>query len=404
MHVLIIGTGQAAVQTVHTLRQNGFEGRITLVGEERHLPYQRPPLSKKYFTGELPRERLALRPAEYYRDRNVDLRLGKRAAGLEPAARRVSLEDGSAVDYDGLVLATGSRPRRPPVSGAELAGVHCLRTVDDADAIVAELEPGARLVLVGAGYIGLEVAASAVKRGADVTVVEAGDRVMSRVVCPVVSSFYDRRHREAGVELCYGKSVSRFVGSARVEAVETSDGERYPCDLAVIGIGVEPVTELAQAAGLACDDGILVDAYGRTADPNIVAAGDCTRHPHPLGEGPVRLESVQNAIEQAKAAASNFAGPQRAHTEVPWFWSDQYDVKLQIAGLSHASDEIAVRGDPDGDSFAAFYLRDGRLAAVDAVNDPKAYMFARKAIGTGLKVTAGAVADPRTDLAALLPE
>lgn len=401
-HLVIVGAGQAAAQAIHTLRQNRFEGSITLVGEEPYAPYQRPPLSKKYLAGELPRERLSLRPLDYYRDKQAELELATRAEEIEPAQQRVRLADGRQLQYDRLILATGSRVRRIDVPGAELMGVHYLRTIDDVDAFAPLLQPGARLVLVGAGYIGLEVAAVAAARGLDVTVLEAGDRVMNRVVSPEVSSFYHRRHSEAGVKLHYGTTVSGFKGAEKVVAVETADGESYPCDLAIVGIGVEPNTELAWAAGLACDNGITVDEYGRTEDARIVAAGDCTCHPHPLFGRQIRLESVQNAIEQAKAAAANFAGEPHAYTEVPWFWSDQYELKLQIAGLSSGHEEIAVRGDfstPGG--FAIYYLREGKPIAVEAVNSPRDFMFGRKLIAAGLQVSAQELADPGTDLAKL---
>ncbi|HEX7081124.1 MAG TPA: FAD-dependent oxidoreductase [Gammaproteobacteria bacterium] len=402
-HLLIVGGGQAAVQAVHSLRQNGFDGRITVVGGERHAPYQRPPLSKKYLAGELPRERLALRPAQYYRDKGAVLELGVRAVELDADSRRVRLADGRVLGYDGLLLATGSVARRLPVPGAELRGVHYLRTIDDVDAISAELAPGRKLVLVGAGYIGLEVAAVAAARGVDVTVLEAADRVMSRVVSAEVSAFYARCHAEAGVKLRCRAAVSEFLGRERVEAVLTADGTRHPCDLAIVGVGVEPDTALARSAGLPCENGILVDEHARTADPLIAAAGDCTNHPHPLAAGRVRLESVQNAIEQAKAAASHFAGEAHAYTEVPWFWSDQFDLKLQIAGLAGGADETVVRGDPAARSFAVFHLRDGRLVAVEAVNRPREFLFAKKAVARRLEVAAGVLADPDADLAALVP-
>ena len=402
-HLLIVGAGQAATQAVHTLRQNGYAGRISIVGGEPHPPYQRPPLSKKYLAGEIARERLELRPLVWYRERDATLELGARAVELEPAARRVRLEDGRVVGYDRLILATGSRARRLRVPGAELPGIHYLRTIDDVDAIAPELVPGKRLVLVGAGYIGLEVAAVAVRRGLHVTVLEAAERVMSRVVGRETSAFYERYHRDAGVAIKCGTIVSGFTGTGRVEAVETAGGLSFACDVAIVGVGVEPDVELALTGGLPCDNGIVVDERARTADPLIVAAGDCTNHPHPLAPGRVRLESVQNAIEQAKAAASNFAGEPHAYTEVPWFWSDQYDLKLQIAGLAEGHDEAVVRGDPAEKSFAVYYLRAGELAAVEAVNAPRDFMFARKAIAARISPSAAQLADLSFDLASLLP-
>lgn len=402
-HLLIVGGGQAAVQSVHTLRQNGYAGRISIVCGERHIPYQRPPLSKKYLAGEVPRERLALRPEAWYRERDVELLIGTHAVELEPAARRVRLDDGRAVAYDGLLLATGSRARRLTVPGADLDGIHYLRTLDDVDGIAPHLVPSQRLVLVGAGYIGLEVAAVAVSRGLDVTVLEATDRVMSRVVGPDVSRFYQHVHADAGVKLRLGSVVSAFSGNGTVDAVITTTGERVECDLVIVGVGVEPNVELAESAGLPCENGIIVDERARTPDQRIAAAGDCTNHPHPLAAGRIRLESVQNAIEQAKAAAANFAGEPHVYAEVPWFWSDQYDLKLQIAGLAQGHDEQAVRGDPASRSFTVYYLLAGRLIAVEAVNAPRDFLFAKKAIGARLETSAQILADPAVDLNALLP-
>ena len=397
-HLLIVGAGQAAAQAVATLRQNGWEGRLTLVGDEPHAPYQRPPLSKKYLAGTLPRERLALRPASFYHDKGVELALGTRAAELDAGARRVRLDDGSILDYDGLLLTTGSRVRRTGLPGDDLAGVHYLRTIENVDGIAAELRPGARLVLVGGGYIGLEVAAVAARLGARVTVLEAGDRVMNRVVCPQVSSFYERRHRDEGVTLVFGAAVTRFAGGARVDSIETADGARYECDLAVVGIGVVPNVELAAAAGLVCDDGIVVDEHGRTSDERIAAAGDCTRFAHRLAAGPVRLESVQNVVEQARAAAASFTGSPRPYTEVPWFWSDQYDLKLQIAGLAGASDQLAVRGDPAAGGFAVCRFREGVLVAVEAVDRPRDFMFGKRLIAARWSGSPAVLEDPATDM------
>jgi 3-phenylpropionate/trans-cinnamate dioxygenase ferredoxin reductase component len=401
-HLLIVGGGQAAVQAIHTLRHAGFSGRISIVGAEAHPPYQRPPLSKKYLAGEIGRERLELRPGIWYQERNVALELGVRAIELDPAARRVRLEDGRTVGYDKLLLATGSRVRRLGVPGAQLPGVHYLRTLDDVDAIAGELVPMRKLVLVGGGYIGLEVAAVAVRRGLDVTVLEAADRVMSRVVGPDVARFYHAYHTDAGVKLQCGTVVSAFSGRAAVDAVETAAGERFACDLVIVGVGVEPNVELARTGGLPCENGIVVDERALTADPLIAAAGDCTNHPHPLALGRVRLESVQNAIEQAKTAAMSLVGEPHVYGEVPWFWSDQYDLKLQIAGLSQGYEEAVVRGEPESSSFAVYYLLGGRLVAVEAVNAPRDFMFARKAIAARLSASASALRDPRTDLAALL--
>jgi 3-phenylpropionate/trans-cinnamate dioxygenase ferredoxin reductase subunit len=400
-HFIIVGAGQAAAQAVQTLRQKGFGGRITIVGEERDPPYQRPPLSKKYLAGELARERLFVKPREFYAQRKIDLELGMRAQRLEPSARRVVLEDGRALEYDGLMLATGSRVRKLAVPGAELGGIHYVRTLADVDAIRDVFRAGKRLVGVGAGYIGLEVAAVAATGGLTVTVLEAAERVMARVVCPEVSQFYHRYHTSAGVQIHCDTSVSAFTGENRLEAVETSGGRRFPCDLAIIGIGVTPNVELAEAAGLECDDGIVVDEFARTANPSIVAAGDCTRHPSALAGHRIRLESVPNAIEQAKTAALSLLGEPKAYATIPWFWSDQYDLKLQIAGLSAGHDRVVMRRETGDDHFSVFYLRSGAVVAVDAVNRPKDFLLGRKLIAAGAVVPPEVIADPGMDLAAV---
>ncbi|HEX6997580.1 MAG TPA: FAD-dependent oxidoreductase [Gammaproteobacteria bacterium] len=397
-HFVIVGGGQAAAQAVQTLRQAGFAGAVTVVGEEPHAPYQRPPLSKKYLAGEIARERLLIRPPSFYADKSIRLELGRRVERLDRAARRVMLDDGRSLEYDGLLLATGSRPRRLQVPGLDLAGVHYLRTLADVDAIQASLAGGGPVVLVGAGYIGLEAAAVLVQRGFDVTVLEAADRPMVRVVSPVVSAFYDECHRRAGVKLVYGATVTGFAGDGRVRAVECADGRSFPCRTAIIGIGIEPNVELARAAGLPCADGILVDRYARTEDPAVFAAGDCTNQPDAHGERRMRLESVPNAIHQAKVAAQGLLGQPVPYSEVPWFWSDQYDLKLQIAGLAAGHDEVAVRGDPAERRFAAYYLRDGRVIAVDAVNSPRDFLLGKKLIASEAQVSAAALRDPATDL------
>ncbi|HET7609090.1 MAG TPA: FAD-dependent oxidoreductase [Gammaproteobacteria bacterium] len=397
-HLLIVGGGQAAAQAVQSLRQQNFAGAITLLCDEPYPPYQRPPLSKIYFAGELPRERLLLRPAAFYAEKGVTLELETRVEEIEPAPRRVRLRDGRTIAYDRLLLATGSRARVCPVPGADLPGVHYLRTIADVDAIIAALEPGARVLLVGAGYIGLEVAASARQRGFDVTVLEAAGRVMSRTVSAEVSAFYEACHRAAGVAIHCGAGVKAFRGSSRVTAVETSDGRSFACDIAIVGIGIQPNVELAANAGLPCDNGIVVDELARTADPHIVAAGDCTNHPHPLLERRVRLESVPNAIHQAKVAAATLLGSPTPYSEVPWFWSDQYDLKLQIAGLSTGYDEVVLRGDMGKRSFAAFYLREGQLLAVDAVNSPREFIAGKKLVANRARIAPDVLSDANVDL------
>ena len=403
-HLVIVGGGQAAVQVVQSVRQNGFDGNVTLIGEESDPPYQRPPLSKKYLAGALARERLYLKPESFYESRGVELLLGLRAVELELGRRRIRLNDDRTLSYDSLVLATGSLVRRTGLPGDELEGVHYVRKIGDIDAIAASFRPGAKLVIVGAGYIGLEVAAVAIERGLDVTVLEAFERVLARVVCAEVSGFFHSRHTEAGVRIVCSAKVAAFVGTDRVEAVETAAGNRFPCDLAIVGIGVLPNVELAQSAGLECDNGIRVDACARTDEPGVVAAGDCTNHPHPFVGRNIRLESVHNAIEQAKAAASSLTGTPREFADIPWFWSDQYDIKLQIAGLALEYDEVAIRGDMNERRFAAYYLLNGRPVAIDAVNSPRDFINGKKLLASRVRLSALEIADPAVDLSRRIQE
>ncbi len=397
-HLIIVGAGQAAAQTVQTLTQNDYPGTLTVVGDEPYAPYQRPPLSKKYLAGELARERLAIRPEAFYAQRSVEMRLGERVTRIVPAERRAMLANGESLAYDRLLLATGSRVRKLAVPGATLAGVNTLRSIDDADRIGRELEPGRRLVVIGAGYIGLEVAAIARARGLDVMVLEATDRVMARVVSPEISRFYESVHAEAGVEFRFETKVEALTGDKRVEGVVTAGGTEIPCASVVVGIGISPNVELAVDAGLECDNGIAVDTHARTSEPGIYAAGDCASHPNGIFGRRVRLESVHNAIEQSKAAAHSLLGRAEPYEQVPWFWSDQYDLKLQIAGLSAGYDAVAVRGDQRARSFAAYYLQDGRLIAVDAVNSPRDFLLAKRLIAARAELDPERVADPATSL------
>jgi len=396
-HLVIVGAGQAAAQAIQTLRQQNHLGAITLIGDEPHAPYQRPPLSKKYFAGEVPRERLHLKPRHFYADKGVALELGRRVEELDRGAHALRLDDGRTLRYDRLLLATGSRVRRLAAPGAALEGVHHVRTIADIDAINSELTAGARVVVIGGGYIGLEIAAVAIRRGFEVTVLEAAERVLGRVVCAQVSAFYTELHRAAGVKIHCGANVRALVGRARVESVEIADGRRFPCDVVIVGIGIVPNVELAAAAGLECADGIRVDAHARTADPDVLAAGDCTSHPHPLYARFVRLESVPNAVHQGRVAAQSLLGSGSPYSEIPWFWSDQYDVKLQIVGLSQGYDDVVLRGDPKKRSFAAYYLAGRRLIAVDAIDSPREFAHAKRLIGASFMIDADALRDPRTD-------
>jgi 3-phenylpropionate/trans-cinnamate dioxygenase ferredoxin reductase subunit len=400
-HLVIVGGGQAAAQAVQSLRQQNFAGPITLFADEAYPPYQRPPLSKKYLAGELTRERLLLRPAAFYAEKSVTLEQNARVEELDAGARRLRLRDGRTLGYDRLLLATGSRVRRLDVPGATLPGLHYLRTIADVDGITTSLREGARILLIGAGYIGLEVAAVARQRGYDVTMLEAAERVMSRAVSVEISAFYEGAHRAAGVVIHCGAAVKALHGTTRVTAVETTDGRTFACDIAIVGIGIVPNVELALAAGLECSNGIVVDEFARTADPHVVAAGDCTNHPLPLLGRRIRLESVPNAIHQAKIAAAALLGTPVAYSEVPWFWSDQYDLKLQIAGLSTGYDEVVLRGDPATRSFAAFYLGAGQLLAVDAINSPKEFIAAKKLVANRARLAPDVLRDAGIDLTTL---
>lgn len=400
-HHVIIGGGQAGGQAAQTLRQAAPAARITLLAAEPEPPYQRPPLSKKYLAGALPRERLLLRPQSFYAEKAIALEQGASAVEIDRAAQRVTLADGRTLPYDRLLLATGGRARALRVPGATLPGVHYLRTVADVDRIRAALDGRRRVVLIGAGYIGLEAAAVLITLGHDVTVLEAAERPLARVVCAEVARFYHDYHTQAGVRLVYGTAVTEILGGDRASEVVAADGQRYPCDLAIVGIGIEPNVELAAAAGLACDNGIVVDRCARTEDAAVFAAGDCANQPDLKGTQRVRLESVPNAVHQAKVAAQGMLGTPTPYAEVPWFWSDQYDLKLQIAGLSAGYEEVVLRGDPAAKSFAAYYLTGGRIVAVDAVNSPRDFLAAKKLIAAGVSIAPSVLADPATDLAAL---
>jgi len=389
--IVIIGAGQAGAQAIASLRAEGFTGAITMIGDEPYLPYQRPPLSKAYLQGKLERERLFLKPESFYADSRVELILGVAAARIDRTKKLVTLTDGRIVHYEKLLLATGTRVRPILVPNANLKGIYYLRSIADVDALRDAFQPGKKLAIVGGGYIGLEVAAVAVKHGLDVTVFEALDRLMQRAVSPRVSSFYEDVHRAAGVKIHLKTTVEKFEGEKTIAGI-TAGGQTWPADLALVGIGVVPNAELAREAGLDVDNGIVVDNCAQTKDPAIFAAGDCTWHP---GREDVflRLESVQNAIDQAKHAAMAMVGRSTRYAEVPWFWSDQYDLKLQIAGLGRPDDRHVLRGDPAARKFAVFHLRDGKLAAVEAINAAPEYLVGRKLIAEGRSVDAEKLAD-----------
>ncbi|MFQ5549507.1 MAG: NAD(P)/FAD-dependent oxidoreductase [Woeseia sp.] len=396
--VVIAGAGHSAGQVVATLRQKNFDGNICLIGEEAYLPYQRPPLSKKYLAGELPAERLHFKADSFYDAPNIDVHLNTAIDRIEPVNRLVRSEEGAEFTYDKLVLALGAHARQIDLPGAELPGVHYLRTIADVDNIRREIAPGRRLVIVGAGYIGLEVAAVGAQLGLDVTVVETLDRVMSRVVSAQISHFYQKEHAEHGVSIRLSTQIAGFRGDRQVQAVDLADGTRIPADLVVVGIGVVPNTELAEQAGLEVNDGIVVNEKCLTSDPDIYAVGDCTYHPNALLGRHVRLESVHNALEQAKTAAANLCGEDQRYDQVPWFWSDQYDLKLQIAGLSQDYEQTIIRGDPSSRSFSCVYLREGRLIAVDAINRPKDFMQSKGLIASQAIIDPDVLSDSKREL------
>ncbi len=376
--IVIVGAGQAAAKAIETLRGAGHDRPIVLLGEESHPPYQRPPLSKKYLAGETEAATLRLKAEDFYAASNVDLKLGARVEAIDPVAHRVLLADGG-IRYSRLLIATGARPRRLPLTGAGLQGVVTLRSIADVDAIRTQLAEAERIVVIGGGYIGLEVAAVACAHGHRVTVLEGQDRVLARVVAEPMSRHFEDLHRGRGVDLRTGVRIAELAGTDRVSGVLLADGTLIPADLVLVAIGAEPNDELARAAGLAVDDGIVVDSSARTSAPNIFAAGDCTRFPSRRYGRSIRLESVQNAIDQAKAAALTMLGEPQDYDPVPWFWSDQFDVKLQIAGLSQGYDRYTTEANGEA-SFALSYYAGETLLAVDAVNHPRAHMLARRAL------------------------
>jgi len=396
--VVVIGAGQAGASLVSKLRDEGYQDAITLVGDEPVPPYQRPPLSKKYLLGEMSAERLYLRPERYYSDARIDLRLGTPVTGIDRAARAVVFGD-ERLDYAHLVLATGSVPRRLPASiGGDLGGVHVVRTLADVDRMSPGFGPGARLLIVGGGYIGLEAAAVAASRGMDVTLVEMADRILGRVAAPETADYFRALHQRHGVDLREGVGLERLSGDQHVHAACLSDGTELEVDMVIAGVGIVPDTRLADLAGLEVDDGVAVDAQGLTSDPAIWAVGDCASFPYQGGR--LRLESVPNAIDMAECVAGNIMGAETEYVPKPWFWSDQYDVKLQIAGLNTGYDRIVTRKAGTATSF--WYYRGDRLLAVDAMNDPRAYMVGKRLIEGGKTADPAIVADPAADLKSLL--
>ena len=394
--VVIIGAGHGGGNLCAALRQAGHTGPITLIGDEPHLPYHRPPLSKAYLKGEATLESLRLRPAEYFEKSAIELRLGTTATHVDAEARTVTLGDGAVLPFDVLVLATGSRARRLSIPGAELAGILHLRDLADADAIRTAVVPGSTLAIVGGGYIGLEVAASAIALGAKPILLEREDRILARVACEPLAAFFDQYHRAQGVDIRTGVRIAAFDGADRVTGIRLEDGSIIPCDAALVGVGAQLCDGLAREAGISCEaGGVVVDENARTSVPGVYAIGDMSWRPMPLyGDRMFRLESVPNAIEQGRRVAADIMGkPQPAH-EVPWFWSDQYALKLQIAGVPFDSHRLVVRGSFEEAKFAIWHLSDAnRVLAVEAVNMPGEFMAGRTLIGAGRTVDPGLLAD-----------
>ncbi|HJS12933.1 NAD(P)/FAD-dependent oxidoreductase [Sphingopyxis sp.] len=402
--VVIVGAGHGGAQVAIMLRTQKFAGTIAIIGDEPELPYERPPLSKEYFAGEKEFERIQLRPAKYWDEREVTMLLGQRVARVDPAAHTVTTDGGETIGYGKLVWATGGQPRMLPVPGGDLPGVQGVRTRADADAMKAASETARQIVVIGGGYIGLEAAAVLNKAGKKVVLLEALDRVLARVAGEDLSRFYEKEHRDHGVDLRLGVCVDAIEGDTRVTGVRLSGGEVIPADLVIVGIGIVPAVEPLIAAGADCANGVRVDRLCKTSLPDIYAIGDCAAHANDFAEGAeIRLESVQNANDQANVVAKGIVGDEAPYHAIPWFWSNQYDLKLQTAGLSTGHDQAVLRGDPANRSFSVVYLKAGRVIAIDCVNRAKDYVQGRMIVTAGLRATAEQLADTETPLKALLP-
>ena len=397
-NLLIIGAGQSAIQCISTLKKEGYSGSITLVGEEEHLPYQRPPLSKGFLEDSIGKERLYFKKLEFFTENKVQLYLGLAAEKLDIENQKVYLSDNSELEFDKLVLATGSRVRYLNFPGSELKSIFYLRNLDDAEAIKKDLETSDNLVIIGAGYIGLEAAAIAAKKNKTVTVIEMADRVMNRTVDPQISEYYLNLHQSYGVKFHFNTSLETINKSSDSLEVVCSDGTEVKADSVLIGAGVIPNIELAEDSGIYCNNGIIVDEFGQTNFKNIYACGDCTNHPNKILNKNLRLESVHNAMEQAKTVASSVLNNPMEYSQVPWFWSDQYDHKLQIVGLSGDHDLVTMRGKTNDAKFMLFYTKDEELIAVDAINNPKEFLISRKLVANKVKIKPNVISDLNTNL------
>ncbi|WP_298963712.1 FAD-dependent oxidoreductase [uncultured Roseibium sp.] len=379
--IVIIGAGQAGAQVAQSLRQGGFEGPLRLIGDEPHPPYQRPPLSKKFLAGEIGAEGLWLRPPAFFETNKIDHIPNTKVVAIDRTGKRLTLENGDTLPYGKLVLATGTNARKLTLDGADKKGVVTLRSITDVDDIRDRMSTSKHIAIIGAGYIGLEVAAVAKSLGKSVSVIEAQDRPMKRVVSQAVSDYFTALHRARGIDLKLNTGVAELEGDDAVTGLKLSSGEVVPAELVLVAVGAEPNDGLAEQAGLETDNGILVDGTGQTSDPDIFAVGDCTRFYSNRYQRSVRMESVQNAIDQAKAAAQALLGHEVDYDPLPWFWSDQYDIKLQIAGLSDGYDDTVLTGSPESNKFYVAYLKEGQLIAVDSINSPRSHMMARRVIG-----------------------
>ena len=397
-NLVIVGAGQSAIQCITSLRKEDYSGLITLVGEEEHLPYQRPPLSKGFLEDTVSNERLYFKKLEFFIENKVQLKLGTKAEEIDIENNNIHLSDNTKLSFDKLVFATGSSVRKLDFPGKDLNSIHYLRGLDDALSIKKDLQTKQNIVVVGAGYIGLEVAAIAAKQNKSVTVIEMADRVMNRTVDPQISDYYLNLHQKNGVTFKLNTSLKEIVGTNNPEKVICSDGTEVQADMVIIGAGIMPNVELAENAGLSCDNGIVVNEFGKTDHANIYACGDCTNHPNKLLNKKIRLESVHNAMEQSKTVASSIINKSLAYNQIPWFWSDQYDHKLQIVGLSGDHDKVTMRGDMSEAKFMMFYTKDEKLIAVDAVNNSKEFLICKKLVANKVTIKPDEISNPATNL------
>lgn len=397
-HLVIVGAGQSAIQCITSLRKEDYPGLITLVGEEEHLPYQRPPLSKGFLEDTVSNERLYFKKLEFFVENKVQLKLGTKAEEIDIENNNIHLSDNTKLSFDKLVFATGSSVRKLDFPGKDLNSIHYLRGLDDALSIKKDLKTRQNIVVVGAGYIGLEVAAIAAKQNKSVTVIEMADRVMNRTVDPQISDYYLKLHQKNGVTFKFNTSLKEIVGASNPEKVICSDGTEVKADMVIIGAGIMPNVELAENAGLSCDNGIVVNEFGKTDHANIYACGDCTNHPNKLLNKKIRLESVHNAMEQSKTVASSIINKSIEYNQIPWFWSDQYDHKLQIVGLSGEHDKVIMRGDMSEAKFMLLYTKDEKLIAVDAVNNSKEFLICKKLVANKVTIKPDEISNPETNL------